>query len=538
MSPLPDVFRSRVGRRVLLLFFVTALVPLAAMAVVSLSQVRALLLDQANARLTNTAKAYATSVYDRLLTARDTAALLATRPVDSTSVSRSARAFVFLARVGPNGEMKIAKGTPPPDTRRFVEEFRQVAVRHPTLVRRTEGGGLLLLHRAGTGFAGDVLVGELDPAYVWGAEEDLKAGTILCVVEDTSFAYLHCPKGQPMNLPDLLMTGGPGSESRNLVWNRDGIVYRGRLWAQFLTNDFGSPDWYFAISVPEDDVLAAVYAFRRVFFPIVLLALLLIAWLSMRQVRTMLGPLDILTRGTRRLAANDFSTRVEVASKDEFGELGEAFNAMASTLDRRFQLSMAHAEIDRLILERADLDRIVEGTLRHAASLLPGTKLQAILLDRSGATSARLLRLESGSEGAGGTLLMEPILVSAESRPKLSSRLLARCDPTLSAPGWLRSAAERDSGPLWMCPLDWGKTECGWLLVSCAADDAFSDECLRMIDSLANRLAVAVASAWRDDELFQRAHYDTLTGLPNRSAFSDRLQLEIGRCRRDGRRWP
>jgi diguanylate cyclase (GGDEF)-like protein len=85
-----------------------------------------------------------------------------------------------------------------------------------------------------------------------------------------------------------------------------------------------------------------------------------------------------------------------------------------------------------------------------------------------------------------------------------------------------------------MQPLIWGKTACGWLLAFGAPDREFDDEAIRTIGGLANRLAVAIASAWRDVELFQRAHYDSLTGLPNRDLFGDRLRQEIARCRRDG----
>lgn len=522
MRPVPDVFRSRVGRKVLLLFLVTALVPLAAMALLSLAQVRALLLDQASARLTNSAKMYATGVYDRLLTARDAAILLAAKAEVPASVSRSiTRSFIFLGRVGSNGQMRVAKGNAPAEIPRMVAEFRRNSARFPTVVRRSDDGRLFLLQQTGSDSTGDVLAGELDPAYVWGPEEDLKAGTIVCVVEGASWALLHCPEGQEMNLPHLIKTGGAGNEARTLVWNRDGVVYRGRLWGQFMTNDFGAPDWYVALSVPEDDVLAAVQAFRRVFFPIVVLALLLIVWLSMRQIRAMLVPLHILTQGSRRLAANDFGTRVAVESKDEFGELGEAFNTMADQLGRKFRLSVAYAEIDRFILERSELDRIVEATLRHATALVPRTQFRVVLLDASGSSSGRLLAL--GPEGAGTA---ENLLVETVNLPPDT--------PFSFAPG----AEERSDAPApgsrWLQPLIWGKTACGWLVALRESDREFDDEAVRTIGELANRLAVAVASAWRDVELFQRAHYDSLTGLPNRDLFRDRLRQEISRCRRDG----
>lgn len=532
MQPVPDIFRSRVGRRVLLLFLVTALVPLAAMALLSLTQVRALLLDQADRRLTNAAKGYATGVYDRLLTARDAAILLAGKAEIPASVSRSiTRSFVFLGRADAKGHMEVAKGTAPAGIPRMVAEFRRSATKYPTVVRSSADGRLFLLQQTGRAGAGDVLAGELDPAYVWGPAEDLRAGTVVCVVEDASMTILHCPDGQEMSLPHLLKTGHAGNEARTIIWNRADTVYRGRLWAQFMTNDFGAPDWYVAMSVPETDVLAAVHAFHRVFFPIVVLALLLTAWLSMRQIRAMLVPLQILTLGSRRLAANDFDTRVKVEAEDEFGELGDAFNSMADQLGRKFRLSLANAEVDRLILERSALDRIVEATLRHATALVEQTHFRVVLLDASGSSSGRLLTLGAEGAGSGDGLLIEAV----ELPPGTPFSFVSGTESSeVPAPAWLRTTDATAPGSRWLQPLIWGKTACGWLVAFRAAGQEFDDDAVRTIGGLANRLAVAVASAWRDVELFQRAHYDSLTGLPNRDLFRDRLRQEIARCRRDG----
>jgi len=536
LIPFPKVFGSRVGRRVLLLLFVTAITPLALMALFSLSQVRSLLLVQGSGRLANTAKVYATDVYDRLSTARSTAMLSAAKSAIPASLSRAiTESFVFLAVFSPDGHMNVRLGTAPPEMREMVEEYRGSLSGSEALLRRTDSGRLFLLQRAAPGKDGEIVAGELAPGYVWGSEYDLQAGMIVCVVDGDSLAYLHCPGGHAMDIPGVVRAGGLGIESRDIAWTDAGRGYRGRVWGQFLLNDFGAPDWYFAMALPEEDILAPVYAFRHIYIPILLLALLLIVWVSMHQVDMTLDPLGILTASTRRLAANDFSARVEVTSQDEFGELGTAFNTMADHLDRRFRLSMAHAEIDRLILDRADLERIVESTLRHAASLLSMASLRVVMLDQSGSACGRLIRLGGGPERTADSLQIEPICVSADTRPKLSSALLVRFERNESAPDWLPSAEVHGTGPLWICPLVWGKTECGWLLVSCLEENASSDECLRILESLANRLAVAIASAWREVELFQRAHYDILTGLPNRGLFADRLEHEIARGHRDGK---
>ena len=506
------------------------------MALLSLSQVRDLLLEQASTRLAIAAKVYATGVYDRLLTARDAAILVAAQPVvDVGGVALIARSFDSLASVGRDGETRVFKGAYLPEMGRLVGEYLSMASRPHVLLRRTESGKLFLLQQPKDARAGDVLAAELAPNYVWGDEEDRKAGTIICVAEGESFVQLYCPNGQDLNLPTLLKNAGPGTEQSDIVWSQGNLTHRGRIWAQFMRNDFASPDWYFTVSVPEDDVLVAVYTFRRVFFPVVLLAVLLVAWLSVRQIRAMLVPLGILMTGTRRLAANDFSTRVEVASEDEFGELGEAFNSMSGRLGRQFQVSQAHSEIDRLILERNDLDRIVESALFHAKLLLPAVRLSTVLLDRNDQDLGRFLRLTGAFAEDHGNMVVDAVAVPHSTRPDLSSSMLVRYERNEPVPDWLRLADPHGQFQTWVQPLIWGKSACGWLLATREDQTIFAEEDRQTIGELASRLAVAVASAWREDELFQRAHYDALTGLPNRSLFGDRLQQEIARSRREER---
>ena len=49
-----------------------------------------------------------------------------------------------------------------------------------------------------------------------------------------------------------------------------------------------------------------------------------------------------------------------------------------------------------------------------------------------------------------------------------------------------------------------------------------------------DRIAVALSNAAWEEKLYQQAHYDTLTGLPNRLVLNDRLAQEVARAKRDG----
>ncbi|MCK9615423.1 MAG: HD domain-containing protein [Candidatus Omnitrophica bacterium] len=61
---------------------------------------------------------------------------------------------------------------------------------------------------------------------------------------------------------------------------------------------------------------------------VIAVSILLGAWISMDVTR----PVQNLVEGTRRIAAGNLDYKVEIKSKDEIGELAEAFNAMAGNL--------------------------------------------------------------------------------------------------------------------------------------------------------------------------------------------------------------
>jgi len=80
-------------------------------------------------------------------------------------------------------------------------------------------------------------------------------------------------------------------------------------------------------------------------------------------------------------------------------------------------------------------------------------------------------------------------------------------------------------------------TVCGMLTLAYRRPAEQNDDERQQARELADRLAVAVSSAWRDEELYTQAHFDALTGFPNRLLFEDRLEREIARSEREGIRF-
>ncbi|HTQ99948.1 MAG TPA: adenylate/guanylate cyclase domain-containing protein [Candidatus Acidoferrum sp.] len=78
--------------------------------------------------------------------------------------------------------------------------------------------------------------------------------------------------------------------------------------------------------------LAPFKALQQRLIAIFALSMLVLVAVLVLLARNVTQPLQLLTLGVRRIAAGDYGQQVQIAHRDEFGELATAFNAMAGGL--------------------------------------------------------------------------------------------------------------------------------------------------------------------------------------------------------------
>jgi signal transduction histidine kinase len=112
-------------------------------------------------------------------------------------------------------------------------------------------------------------------------------------------------------------------------------------------------------------------------------AVLLILGLS----RRILAPVEALTAAVRRMEAGDLSQRVKVTSRDEIGELAQAFNAMADGLARLEELrrnmvtDVAHELRTPLSNIRGYLEALQDGVVEPERHIIDSLHEEAMLLN-------------------------------------------------------------------------------------------------------------------------------------------------------------
>ena len=100
------------------------------------------------------------------------------------------------------------------------------------------------------------------------------------------------------------------------------------------------------------------------------------------------GPLRKLTSAAQGIAGGDLSQRVHIASKDELGQLGQAFNDMAESLGRAEKLrqnivaDIAHELRTPLSVMRGNLEAILDGVFEPTKENMASIHKETVLVSR------------------------------------------------------------------------------------------------------------------------------------------------------------
>jgi len=133
---------------------------------------------------------------------------------------------------------------------------------------------------------------------------------------------------------------------------------------------------------------------------VTIIALGVAVWLSSRIVR----PVQRLTDAARRLESGDLAQRVNVGSADEIGTLGQAFNAMAESIERNHELrrqmtsDVAHELRTPLNNIAGYLDAIADGVVQPDPEVIDSLQEEAALLVRLVADLEQLSLADAGRQ--------------------------------------------------------------------------------------------------------------------------------------------
>jgi diguanylate cyclase (GGDEF)-like protein len=242
-----------------------------------------------------------------------------------------------------------------------------------------------------------------------------------------------------------------------------------------------------AALTPQHRIDAAVRTSERTIFIALLASLLLFGIATYVLGRSVVRTLGRLVEAANAIAEGRLGGRVEVRGRDEFSQLGSAFNRMAATLELR----LAELETER--------SRVRGATARFGEALAathdPGQLIQVVVQSAVEATGA-----------AGGVVL--------------------------GPDGELARAGDPDAGFERLAfPLRVGSSDFGLLVLT---SDSFEADHVETVASLATQVVVALENARLHHMVERQAMVDSLTGLANRRSLEESLRTELARATRFG----
>jgi len=378
--------RSKVARRIFVLFVLCALIPMTMLTILSYTHVVRQLSDQSRKQLSQTNKAVGMAIIERLSLLESQLKTIAVycKSVPETAVNPAQsyytkgleKQFNSISIRTDSEEYISLLGRLPNPIRPSTAGIQHMKSGKPLLVTRSTKSGhtqiALMIAIEPEDIKQGIMVGVINHRFLWDiATIDLLPFVAEVIVLNHSGKSIY--SSQPVS-SSFLTTLQPKLNNFSwgeFEWHDQGDSYIASLWPVFLKFQFFSPKWTVVMNLPKKDVFAHLASFKWNFSFVILMSLWVVLLLGSIQIRRNLVPLEKLKEGTERIAGRDFSSPVAIASGDEFEDLAESFNTMASRLDKQFNTLTTIGEVDRAILAEQNTDKLVRAVITRLPKVLP-----------------------------------------------------------------------------------------------------------------------------------------------------------------------
>lgn len=516
------MLRSKVARRMFLVFVGCALLPAFVLAAVAFVDVRDYLDALSEKRLRQASKSAGMTIVERVSFLESDLHLIAVSVnlapsrtwapgnAERSLGDRIVRRFRSLALVDDDGRVVTALSGPP------------LSYRAPTAAQRAHlqaGGMLVTTARLGSRHAvlaavlldpsirgGGLLAGEVDPAYLWGEDGLASPSAELCVLGEGDEPLYTSISGD-VPLRQVQAARASRRPSGRFEWEHGGNRYVSGYWTIFMASYLA--EWVLVQSELRDEMQQPLWAFGWKLSLVVLLTFWVVTFATLRQIRRSTIPIEQLQEATQKLKAQDFSYRVRISSGDEFALLGDAFNEMTESIERHLRVMDTINRIGVSLSAERDEARLLETVLFGAQEVFNADGAGLFLLSGDGPRLA-LARVRSLALGRDTSRLAQtddspfdtaavPALRHATERTIASPDVYADTSEDFSALLEFDRRTGYRTRSLMSVPLRSHDNEVMGIVLlinpqarTSGAIVPFSDEDQRLMESLASQAAVAI----------------------------------------------
>jgi diguanylate cyclase (GGDEF)-like protein len=527
--------KHKVARQLFLLFIVAALVPTSILAVYSLVKTTNNTTESIQDNLRQDAKKLGLSIFERLELADQQLKLhLNELSNDShTRLLKIGNAFVSVYQIKHAAPIPIDLFTG-----QASSDFTFPNITKPQYAFLNSGFPVLIsehnqnqptkFYLARTSQNGDrLIIGLVNNSFLWGQPDTHDESRGFCVYGEQQ-THIFCSQAALESKLTDLSDQFERSPTGNTIWhshNSDQKFYIG-YWSLFLKPSYLYPKLTLVVTADSKEILKPVTSLRNTFLLIGLLTIVTISLLSTIQIRKYLAPLEALILGINRISKNDFSTKIEVKSDDEFTKLAASFNLMSAKISQQFTFLQTLSEIDQQILSNsAALTDIIKTTISLANTAVESDTVHIAIPNDKRQTEFTVYSEDKnhihGTSNTTHHLSQEEIqfLIDKKTirvRPGLANSAM------LSA--YLFNLLPENEQPNYVLVPVLLHNKLSALLIFDFGKKSITDETLIQLREFGDRFAIALEKSEWEAQLYQKAHHDPLTQLPNRQLLQERLE--------------
>jgi diguanylate cyclase (GGDEF)-like protein len=402
-------------------------------------------------------------------------------------------------------------------------------------VAPAESGGMsiYLAHMVESAGARQIAFFELAPNWFWqGALGGAGHGEIAVV--DTAGRLIYCggevPSDQLRNFARAPIDEHNPLQPLQRSWQQGGSSWRSAL----VRLDFSGAarlhamPWNLVAYARLTDPQPLWRSFIRVILPMMLLAALCAA-LATRYLERRWGPVLVRLHAALGALQEDRFTRVDTEGATDAPRLvAQAYNLALNALELRFSAQARLAQIDLLLLEAVEFEQSIDAMLPRVCAVTGSHMAELVLIDRDAPGYGRsFVGCADGADYPVSRISLDAEVLATLSEQsqglhlnRMESERFAFLAPLLTL--------EATHISLW--PIMVGDGIGAILSVGSRHPVPLSAPQIAYGAQCAERLRIALSNRAREEQLYRQAHFDSLTSLPNRLLFRDRLSQELASC--------
>ena len=523
---------SKVSRQIALILFLAAFVPTALVTGLTYQTIDGIIKDLSHKQLVEASRNYALTTFSNLTFARTS--LIALSDVMELNSVHSYKLellnrpiFRSLKLISHDGKVLDKTGNASYSShglKRLIQNQAMATAADATLLlvipssdHTALPGITLILPHQYTGEKNKFLIGEINPDFLWGDKSEYPPDLSVCVyrIDHNTKTRLYC--------------SAPESTAEKV----ESLPENKGEWKLFLNAAFRDKPWAFITqrqyAITPDN--PGSFVGSNGYIGVALTSLLLVALLSLMQIRRTMVPLEQMINATKNIRKGDFSL-VKVGKQNELGELADAFNAMSTHIQRQLSTLQALSVIDQEIVSRLDVDHLINQVIARIEQILPNTIIYVIRLIEKDGSKTQCSMIVSDIPNMASTR----IAITNNEINIIKTYARGQHGHCMKESRFIHEKLLAESGAknCWILPIFWQGEMCAFLTIgnkeSFQADDHIWDE----VRELASRIGITISAQEHKDQLLVQAQYDSLTGLPNRILLQDRLCQAIEHSDRSG----